>query len=1855
GTRLTPFVPTYPSAPAAITVTSKTSTEVSLRWKAATDDGGVTGYEIFKDNLLVGSTVDTVYTATGLTAGITYNFRIQAKDADGNSSPPGIIKVTTVPAFEPDPFIESENLLPVGSQYPAVFANTQASGGKVVGNNFSSTSISISNWYGFDNGAYVLSIRYASDVTKTKSLLINDVLYKRIVLPATSGFGTFQIQVPLKQSELNKITLLTNFGDDQGGDYDFFRLDKEANVIPSAAVANDSENTLSWTDAISFPGITNYEYSVDRGQSWKPVETKPQHVGNGTYTYGMVRVRVKGDPSANRTPGLPLLAPAFTYQEDVKPQLPGQVLWQLGKDDVSSAEFRDYVPLSPERVDVPDDWNTRANWNIVSKGLRGDQNDTLEISYQLTEVPEFGVELNFRILDGTQSIPQMAVFSNGTMSGLIQIAGVNGNGLDYKFKEIYKLYIPREFLTVGQNKLTLIASRSFYADEQEDNFNRWEWDYVKLEALREKAREPIHGRFVHLGTSSTPGGQYGARESFIFLKWLGIAYSGNWMRGGAMWNSVPDGEAKHYLETLKQLNMVPMPLPFDGGVTRGPEVIKGNIPASFREGFRNMLMNFGDLIGAIEVENEPGLFGGSLVGTKALAQMAKEEIATYAPHIKNIAPGWAYWPSNGIPNGWERDPSARRQVEQYSDLTNGHSYGNSGSGGLGGSIVETLRTYPEYQGDGFAKDMVLSEVGSAEGGADPIKYGTYGRRFAALFERELRADMGYGDHVMYHATYFPEGTYNMFTNVDYAKHNPENITAYAGRDSEENRVKVFRRIALAYATHGEPLVYTYGNADELKGKKLYTRAVNTATLGKQITGASSDKVLVNIVNFEQTSLNVKLRVVMPQGGSFVGDRFGNGNSYKDAHRRIAINTSQGDSITIEEMLAPGEAVQYILNRKETDPPSAATNLVATGKAFNQIDLKWNAASDNVRVAGYRIYRNGTNINIVPASITYFSDFTVSENTTYSYTVEAFDDSDNRTMSASVQASSFVMPVTPGNPKFEAEVCIPSGSQFPNVINDASASGGKATGNNYYTTFHTIYGFVPTQREYKLTIAYRSTEDSYRSFSTNRQLDIQQYKGSIFLPNSQGKWRTDTVNIDLVPGTKNIITVTTDWFQSQGLAFDYFRLDTGRVGVPQPQWRIVNHDNSRILYHDNTFVSNGASHESTKAGNYAALTFKGTGFRWYSNVFSNMGSARVYIDDVLDTTVYIPSAAFEGADKLVYEKTKLTDQMHTVRVEAVDERLVTVTKLAFLGLLGDPIPPNPDIVVTDITWTPAQPKGGQEILFTAKVKNIGTKPSPQGIITGIVFFVDNTNIGYGDTYVNSIAPGETVDLKINSNFSWTAPAGVTVKVNAYVNDLERYKEQDRVNNYFTQGRLMTIGKSNVAPVVSLVHPEANSLYKEGDVIRLNANAFDSDGKVVRVEFIANGKLIGEVTDTLLTFDWIGAIAGTYQLVAKANDDNGATTTSEPIQITVRKLIPPDLIVQRVAWTPQQIFGRDDVQFAATIVNQGEIATSSEQPLRIAFYIDGMLVNVHELQSSISPGDSLTVYADGGPTNKPTWTAPDATALYNLRVVADDTDVLEEADETNNDAREELSVVSFTDRFFSISARHSDKAITVQQVPNQKSVTHEALVPENDAQLWYLQKHVDGYYVIWAKSSGKVLEVTGEENGLDNGRPVEHFFFKNKENQKWVLERVSDAFFKLTALHSGKSLRVPGGGNSGGENIEQWNYEGNHYEQWYFVPAEGEATPPHDSRWFENNHLGQRELYASPNPATGRVIVHYVANQAGPVKVVISNTFSPNGVEQVFDAHQGENEFDISLSGFSPGLYTIKAISQDKIYISKLVVE
>jgi len=72
------------------------------------------------------------------------------------------------------------------------------------------------------------------------------------------------------------------------------------------------------------------------------------------------------------------------------------------------------------------------------------------------------------------------------------------------------------------------------------------------------------------------------------------------------------------------------------------------------------------------------------------------------------------------------------------------------------------------------------------------------------------------------------------------------------------------------------------------------------------------------------------------------------------------------------------------------------------------------------------------------------------------------------------------------------------------------------------------------------------------------------------------------------------------------------------------------------------------------------------------------------------------------------------------------------------------------------------------------------------------------------------------------------------------------------------------------------------------IELEADAYDADGTVVKVEFYSDGDKIGSDNDGSDGWDtsWPDCTPGTYTFTAKATDDRGATTTSPEIEITVR---------------------------------------------------------------------------------------------------------------------------------------------------------------------------------------------------------------------------------------------------------------------------------------------------------------------------------------------------------------------------------
>jgi chitodextrinase len=112
--------------------------------------------------------------------------------------------------------------------------------------------------------------------------------------------------------------------------------------------------------------------------------------------------------------------------------------------------------------------------------------------------------------------------------------------------------------------------------------------------------------------------------------------------------------------------------------------------------------------------------------------------------------------------------------------------------------------------------------------------------------------------------------------------------------------------------------------------------------------------------------------------------------------RVASPSSDGaayDSREAGAALAP----QLILTvvdptAPDTSPPTAPTGLGASAVSASRVDLSWTAATDNTRVTGYRVLRDG--VELATTAETAYVDNTVAASTSYAYQVVAYDPSGN---------------------------------------------------------------------------------------------------------------------------------------------------------------------------------------------------------------------------------------------------------------------------------------------------------------------------------------------------------------------------------------------------------------------------------------------------------------------------------------------------------------------------------------------------------------------------------------------------------------------------------------------------------------------------------------------------------------------------------------------------------------------------------------------------------------------------------------------------------------------------------------------
>jgi fibronectin type 3 domain-containing protein len=133
---------------------------------------------------------------------------------------------------------------------------------------------------------------------------------------------------------------------------------------------------------------------------------------------------------------------------------------------------------------------------------------------------------------------------------------------------------------------------------------------------------------------------------------------------------------------------------------------------------------------------------------------------------------------------------------------------------------------------------------------------------------------------------------------------------------------------------------------------------------------------------------------------------------------------------------------------DTQAPTVPAGVTArVGTTVGEVDVAWNAATDNVGVTGYTIYRDGTALGTVSGSTVTYADHSTAGLSTYSYTVDAFDAAVNHSAQspgASVTTPDWTPPT------------VPAGLTATLISNDEIDLSWNASTDNVGVTGYTVY-------------------------------------------------------------------------------------------------------------------------------------------------------------------------------------------------------------------------------------------------------------------------------------------------------------------------------------------------------------------------------------------------------------------------------------------------------------------------------------------------------------------------------------------------------------------------------------------------------------------------------------------------------------------------------------------------------------------------------------------------------------------------------------------------------------------------------
>ncbi len=167
------------------------------------------------------------------------------------------------------------------------------------------------------------------------------------------------------------------------------------------------------------------------------------------------------------------------------------------------------------------------------------------------------------------------------------------------------------------------------------------------------------------------------------------------------------------------------------------------------------------------------------------------------------------------------------------------------------------------------------------------------------------------------------------------------------------------------------------------------------------------------------------------------------------------------------------------NNSDVTAPSAPTNLMVNGAVQSRsVSITWDASTDNVAVAGYRILRNGSLLS--ETTQTNYTDTTVNESQRYRYQVIAFDAAQNtasNTLTVNTPADVAPLdnepPSAPGNLRLSGTATTNSVSMVWNASTDnTGVTGYQVTRNNVVINQSTITATNYTDSSVNASATYR---------------------------------------------------------------------------------------------------------------------------------------------------------------------------------------------------------------------------------------------------------------------------------------------------------------------------------------------------------------------------------------------------------------------------------------------------------------------------------------------------------------------------------------------------------------------------------------------------------------------------------------------------------------------------------------------------------------------------------------------------------------------------------------------------------------